>query len=165
MHRKYRWEYNYFIWKLLLRWKRFNACFLKKKIQYLVHVGLRSALHSVPLGATKQLNACRWMRLKSYSDARWIKKEKWTINPKAPQEGDCHGNTRAQRKRGAPTLLVTDWTRCTHTSESATNMQFCHQLIQYWQQVRYEGVQVEIRNLVVAVQGKHPGRAWNSHAH
>ena len=109
----------------------------------------------------------KWTRLiNSYSDARWIKKEKWIINTKAPQEGDCHGNARAQRKRGAPTPLVTDRTsRCTHTSESATNMQFCHQLIQYWQQAWYEGVQVEIRNLVVAVQGKHPGRAWNSHAH
>ena len=37
--------------------EKIQCMLLKKKIQYLVHVGLRSALHSVPLGATKQLNA------------------------------------------------------------------------------------------------------------
>jgi len=40
----------------------------------------------------------------------------------APQEGDCHGNTRAQGKPGSSTPLVTDRTRCTHTLESATNI-------------------------------------------
>jgi hypothetical protein len=47
------------------------------------------------------------------------------VNLKAPQEGDCHGNMRAQRKRGTPTLPVTDRTRCTRTLEAANESRMC----------------------------------------
>lgn len=82
----------------------------------------------------------------------------------APQEGDCHGNTRAQGKPGSSTPLVTDRTRCTHTLESATNIYIYFFTAQSLSAEKaHEQEYTHIIRHLVAVQDKRPGRAWNSH--
>jgi hypothetical protein len=87
------------------------------------------------------------------------------VNLQAPQEGDCHGNMRAQRKRGTPRLPVTDSTRCTHTLEAATNT--LYRFVTNFVLLAKIMIRVELQIITrsVTVQGKCSGRAWNSHAH